>query len=194
MADNDQSINNENLIERLDRHLDWIKSCDTKASIVLAMLGIFLTLFASEQSINSLKEICTGIFTNINFANILYFIMLVCSCSLFFYGGYCLVNVLIPRDKRILSEAGLHQDSLYYFETIANSSFLDFKRKILNTENSAIKNETNDIISQIYVNAKICTIKYQYLKKGILYSFSGITLAMLLYVIGIVLVQLGGFK
>lgn len=40
-----------NLIERLDRHLDWIKSFDTKASILLAVIGIFLTIFTSEISI-----------------------------------------------------------------------------------------------------------------------------------------------
>ncbi|MCM3005888.1 hypothetical protein [Priestia koreensis] len=50
-----RNIDKTNLIERLDRNLDWIKSCDTKASIVIAVVGVFLTIFTSETSINMLK-------------------------------------------------------------------------------------------------------------------------------------------
>ena len=34
-----KKLNKEDLTQRLDRHLDWIKSCDTKASIVIAGEG-----------------------------------------------------------------------------------------------------------------------------------------------------------
>lgn len=64
----------DNLIQRLDRQLDWIKSCDTKASIVLAMVGIFLTLFLSDQSLGMIKRIITESINSINFSNILYLI------------------------------------------------------------------------------------------------------------------------
>jgi len=50
-----RNIDKTNLIERLDRNLDWIKSCDTKAAIVIAVVGVFLTIFTSETSINMLK-------------------------------------------------------------------------------------------------------------------------------------------
>ena len=38
------------LLDELDRHLEWIRSCDTKASIVLAMLGVLLLLFLLNYS------------------------------------------------------------------------------------------------------------------------------------------------
>ncbi|GIN25552.1 hypothetical protein FDF40_03645 [Clostridium sporogenes] len=183
-------IDKENLINRLDRHLDWIKSCDTKASIVLAIIGVFLTIFLSDQSLNMLKEIFKQIVNNINFSNILYLIFFVFSWCLFIYGSNCLVKVLIPRDKKILEEEGLYKDSLYYFETISNNSFLEFKRKVTRDKD----NEISDLLSQIYVNAKICAIKYQFFKKGIKYSFFGIVSIVLVFMIGALLVNIGGFN
>ncbi|TWM14724.1 hypothetical protein CHCC15091_1765 [Bacillus licheniformis] len=97
---------------------------------------------------------------------------------------------MIPRDKKILEEEGLYKDSLYYFETISNNSFLEFKRKVTRDKD----NEISDLLSQIYVNAKICAIKYQFFKKGIKYSFFGIVSIVLVFMIGALLVNIGGFN
>ncbi|MED3440149.1 hypothetical protein P4393_11830 [Bacillus subtilis] len=180
----------DNLIQRLDRHLDWIKSCDTKASIVLAMIGIFLTLFLSEQSLGMLKRILTESTHSINFSNILYLCIFTASWCLFIYGAFCLVKVLVPKNKRILDGEGLHRDSLYYFETTASNSFSEFKRRVLSQDEDE---ELRDILSQVYVNAQICTIKYEYFKKGIKFSFLGIASTMIIYLIGVLLIYLGGF-
>ena len=39
----------EDLIDRLDRILEWIKACDTKTSILLAGMGIVATILTSEK-------------------------------------------------------------------------------------------------------------------------------------------------
>ncbi len=78
------SLDKSNLTERLDRHLDWIKSCDTKASIVIAVLGVFLTIFTSENSIKMLKQILSQPLQHINFANLLYLLLFVISWVIFF--------------------------------------------------------------------------------------------------------------
>jgi Family of unknown function (DUF5706) len=185
-------LDKDNLIERLDRHLDWIKSCDTKSSIVIAGVGLFLTIFTSEHSIEMLKLILTQTLMNINFSNFLYLLFFIFSWVVFFYGAYCLIRVLIPRLGRdTLVYKGIHNDSLYFFETIAKNNYKEFKEKIEKESNG---DELTDILSQIYVNAKICTFKYQYYSKGIKYSFLGIAGVMLLYIVGVILVKLGGFK
>ncbi|MGE9752985.1 Pycsar system effector family protein [Bacillus inaquosorum] len=181
----------DNLIQRLDRHLEWIKSCDTKASIVLAMIGIFLTLFLSEQSLVMLKKILTQSMHTINFSNILYLLIFAFSWCIFIYGAFCLVKVLVPKNKEVLDGEGLHRDSLYYFETTASNSFSEFKRRVLAEDES---DELNDILSQIYVNAQICSIKYEYFKKGIKFSFLGIASTMSVYLIGVFLAYIGGFS
>ncbi|QRV11493.1 hypothetical protein JR311_20025 (plasmid) [Bacillus velezensis] len=190
MQERDHEKLKDNLIQRLDRHLDWIKSCDTKSSIVLAMIGIFLTLFLSDQSLGLLKRIVIESTRNVNFSNVLYLIILIGSWCIFVYGAYCLVKVLVPKNKKVLDGEGLHRDSLYYFETTASNSFTEFKRRVL-SENK--DDELKDILSQVYVNAQICTIKYAYFKKGIRFSFLGAASTLVIYLIGALLAYLGGF-
>ncbi|MDQ0049893.1 hypothetical protein J2T18_004215 [Paenibacillus polymyxa] len=186
------SLDKNNLIARLDRHLDWIKSCDTKSSIVLAVIGIFITIFTSEHSLNMLKHVLIQTIQHISFSNFLYLILFAVSWGVFIYGAYCLIRVLIPRlSKEVLAYEGVDNDSLYFFETISKKSFPDFKRKMESTNQ---EDEIVDILSQVYINANICTIKYSYYSKGIKYSFFGISGVMFLYVIGLILVKLGGFS
>ena len=47
----------EDLLNRLDRVLDWIKTCDTKASIFLAAIGIVVTIIGSEFFIKKYYQI-----------------------------------------------------------------------------------------------------------------------------------------
>lgn len=186
------SLNKENLIDRLDRNLDWIKSCDTKASIVIAVLGVFLTIFMSENSIKMLKEILSQPFQHINFANFLYLLLFVVFWTILLYGVYCLIRVLVPKlTKDVVSYEGTYKNSLYFFEGIAKNSFLEFKDKVTNTTK---EDEITDILSQVYINAKICTIKYSYYSKGIRCASLGIAGVIILYVIGMVLVMVGGFS
>ncbi|KIV58960.1 hypothetical protein AM501_09515 [Aneurinibacillus migulanus] len=192
MTEDSNSLDKNNLIAQLDRHLDWIKSCDTKSSIVIAGIGIFLTIFTSEHSINMLKLILSQTIQHISFSNFLYLLFFAVSWVVFIYGAYCLVRVLIPRlSKEVLAYEGICNDSLYFFETIAKNNFPEFKEKVINRNQ---EEEIADILSQIYVNAKICTIKYSYYSMGIKYSFLGVAGVIILYLIGVILIKLGGFS
>ncbi|MFV8830134.1 Pycsar system effector family protein [Alkalihalobacterium sp. APHAB7] len=188
----DKSIDKDDLLFQLDRHLDWIKSCDTKSSIVLAVVGIILSIFTSEHSIKMLNDILSNSVQNISFSNILYLLLFTLSWCVFLYGAYCLIRVLIPRlgKEGQAYDGTTHKDSLYYFEDISKNTFTEYKDKVFNRSND---NEITDILSQIFVNAKICTSKYSYYSKGIKYTSLGITGVVILYIIGIILVKTGGF-
>ncbi len=86
---------------------------------------------------------------------------------------------------------GTYKDSLYFFEAIAKSTFPEYKEKVAKRIE---EDDINDIMSQIFINAKICTIKYSLYKKGIKFSFLGIAGILILYVIGIILLKSGGFN
>ncbi|TFD99502.1 hypothetical protein E2626_14240 [Jeotgalibacillus salarius] len=176
---------------QLDRHLDWIKSCDTKASIVLAVIGIFLSALTAEHSINMFGEIAESTIKNISFSNILYITFLVIAFSTFIYGVYNLIRVLTPR---LSKEASFSNEidianSLYFFESISGHHYKDFKSKFYSRSKS---DEIDDIIGQIYINANIATAKYHNYSKGIKFSFIGITAIVILFVFGIILVKAGG--
>lgn len=192
MSTNNTFLDRDNLINRLDRHLDWIKSCDTKASIVIAGLGLFLTIFTSEQSLKGLGSVLNVAVKDLNFANLLFLLMVTTSFLSILYGGYNLIRVLVPRLKKDTSLlSNIRNDSLYYFETIADRDFTSFRQSISEESES---DEVQDLLSQIYINAKICSIKYKYYGKGIQCSFLGISAFIVLYMIGIILLKVGGFE
>jgi hypothetical protein len=179
------------LIEELDRLLDWIKSCDTKASIVLAVVGIFVAGFTSEHSIKMLNTIISTSINNISFSNLLYLLLTAASWFIFVYGAYNLIRVLVPRLKKsVMVYEGTNQKSLYYFETISDRTFLEYKEQKMDR---SAEEDIDDILSQIFINAKVSTKKYSFYHKGILYAFTGMAGTLILYIIGILLVKLGGF-
>lgn len=180
------SLNKNDLIDSLNRHLDWIKSCDTKASIVLAVTGIFLTIFTSSHSLEALNKIFKSIFDNLDFANLLYLVIFIIGWCLFIYGAYCLIKVLVPRLKKDV----MANDSLYYFESISNRNFTDFKDSM---KNISTDDEEHDLLTQIYINAEICTNKYHYFNKGIKWTFIGVAIILAVYVVGIIFLKVGGF-
>jgi Family of unknown function (DUF5706) len=179
------------LCQQLDRHLDWIKSCDTKSSIVLAVVGIFLTIFTSEHSVNMLKKILIASSKNLNFSNFLYLLFFLVAWCIFVYGSYCLIRVLVPSlTKDTLEYDGIQSDSLYFFEKISKNKFLEYRSKVFNKTDA---DQIEDILSQIFINAKICTKKYEYYSRAIKLAFTGIASILLLYVIGVILIKTGGF-
>ncbi|WP_251135789.1 Pycsar system effector family protein [Exiguobacterium sp. s133] len=186
-----KKLKKEDLIQRLDRHLDWIKSCDTKASIVIAGAGIFLSIFTAEHSINMLNQILTQTIRNINFSNFLYLTLFVISWGGFIHGAYCLVRVLVPMMKKevLIYQQDTRLDSLYYFESIDDKKFLEFKEKMIS---ETPEEEIEDLLTQIYINARICSAKYSFYRRGIRSIFIGISGVLILYTVGIILLKLGG--
>ncbi|WP_431029660.1 Pycsar system effector family protein [Lysinibacillus sp. LZ02] len=185
------NLEKDNLLERLDRLLDWIKSCDTKASIGITAVGIFLTIFLSEKSLTGINKIIIAATRDFNFSNLIYLLLIFIAALSVIYGGFNLISVLVPRLNSFASKiSGTRSISFYYFGSIANGDYDTFKQKI---QNETEDDEIEDILSQIYINSKICDVKFRYYKKGIIYSFSGIVALILLYVIGFLLLKLGGF-
>lgn len=184
------SLKKDKLLEQLDRHLDWIKSCDTKASIVLAVIGLFLTVFTSDHSIKLLNKIFPLVIANLNYSTVIYLLLWGLSAISFVVGVYSLIKVLVPQlNEEVSTHKVPIKDSLYYFETIAANTFTEYKVKM---ETRIGEEELSDLLSQIYINAQVCTTKYSSYKRGIISSFTGIAGFLILYVIGFILLKVGG--
>lgn len=184
-------VDRTDLLARLDRLLDWIKSCDTKASIVIAAIGLFLTLFTSDNFFGFWKRILSGAMSHLNFSNLLFLIFFSLAAISFIYGAYCLVRVLTPRlSKEVEMMEGMHADSLYFFESISRNKYREFSEKVRSRTNDE---DLNDILSQVYINAKICTVKYAYYQKGIRYGAIGLSALFIIFLIGVILSKTGGF-
>ena len=169
MENDEKMEKKEDLLDRLNRVLEWIRACDTKASILLAVIGLIMTIFSSEYFFTKYKQIIKYNLNNFDFSKFLFFFILIIFLLLFIFGIICLVLELNPS---LISKRNSNRDinSLYFFESIANKELAQFKQEILET---SIDDDLEDISTQIYINSKICTRKYKLTKFGVLCSMTG---------------------
>ena len=167
---NDEKVKKkEDLLDRLDRILEWIRACDTKSSILLAIISLIMTIFSSEFFIIKYKLIIKYNLNDFDFSKFLFLLILSCFLLLFLSGIIYLVLELNPQ---LISKKNANKDinSLYFFESIEKKELAQFKQEILEV---GIESDIEDISTQIYINSKICTRKYKYTKLGILNSMTG---------------------
>ena len=181
------------LLDILDRIIKFIHSCDTKASIILGIIGVSLIVFFTGGGIDNIKFIIINTYLLLpSCINIVCFIFLLLKIILSFIlivsGIIYILLVLYPKtDKSLFQQEGLDSGSIIFFGTIAEKDFnkcrkyLQYKDKLLNT---TAENYENDIISQIYINGGICHKKHENFKRGCKLTFIGAILTILLLILG----------
>lgn len=169
MANDEKVKKKEDLLDRLDRILEWIRACDTKASILLAIIGLIMTIFSSEFFFTKYKLIIKSNLEFFDFSKFSFLFVLGIFSILFLFGIICLVLELNPS---MMSKKNANKDinSLYFFASIEKKELAQFKQEILDV---SIDSDIEDISTQIFINAKICTTKYKFTKVGILCSMTG---------------------
>ena len=129
----------------------------------LILTSDFFVMKLSElvEPIKSFWEKGDGFFDWCNFVMIATFVIM------FFFAArtiYYLVSVFIGNtDYGKYKQVELEKKSSFFYGSIADMSYKDFKEKLLNSQ----YNSTNDLISQIYVNSVICKSKFDYYKFGL---------------------------
>ena len=162
------------ILERID---NWINNCDSKASIIIGFDGVILTLILTSNFYNFISNISC----KVTCCGILFLIFVI--VSIFIFGMFKLVQVIIPQTcAKTFKEIDLKEDSLIYFKSISQSeTFLNYKARLSLYDK---KEQLNDVLSQIYINSKICTQKFDNLKLGIQLSLLGIIGFLVIFVIG----------
>lgn len=161
----------EFLQSTLDRIIGFVNSCDVKASIVLGIFGIAVGGLLSDS-------ILSIILCNLNIAigsdgliAIIYLIMFVISSLSILTGLFSLICAISAKIK--LSK----KDSKIYFVDIAeNADDEAYKKKLFPLRETDV---VDDLISQIYINSKICTRKYKRYNFGLKTLAFGIVVFLL---------------
>lgn len=173
-------VTKEDLYKNLDVINQWINNSDNKASIILGLVGILLTIIFTTGNITSqTTKIMKELFLNTNFSDILYLIFFlgsICICIL----GLCdLIKVLIPTLKMKTNKI----KSYMFFGSIScYTSFNEYKEDLLKSTEEDI---FEDLLNQVYQNSIICNKKYENFAKGIKYFLVGFVSALILYCIGV---------
>ena len=89
------TIEKSDLIATLDRNIEFVDRCDMKVSIVLAILGVILTIIFTNDGISSLWHILKTAFSfkNTSF-DVVYLFFLVLFAAGYSYGMLKLIMVL----------------------------------------------------------------------------------------------------
>lgn len=169
----------EDLIDRLDRILEWIKTCDTKTSILLAGMGIVGTILTSEKFLQKETDMWEVFSRNIGWLKFICILLFIMSVELIIVSIFFFILELNPFlfSKKI---GNTKIDSLYFFGTISKKSSRTFKKQYFE---QTLTNDVDDLLNQVYMNAKICDFKYKRTKRGIICStIGGIGLGIVFFV------------
>ena len=161
-------LDEDALQKRLLLTNSWISNCDQKAGLILAATSVILPIVVSnsvfleiiQKNVKNLCEIL-NVYSLVFILTLALFIILLSACI--FYLFKCLEGKV---DSSVFSEKELQTESLLFFQTIAKKSFRQYKTEIKQINEKKI---FEDYLSQIYINSKICTVKFTNYNKGLKY-------------------------
>ncbi|NVM56061.1 MAG: hypothetical protein HWN66_20350 [Candidatus Helarchaeota archaeon] len=137
---------------------EWIKAADNKANFLVAFYSVLIgsLLVQMKNYIEIIKNCnCSVLFILISCFLLLSFFFIGKS----FWHFYCVVHPRIAPRKYIKDKP----KSNIFWGDIASVEFNEFKSKIQNQE---INNLFSDILSQLYINSKICDEKFKNVKSA----------------------------
>ena len=164
---NTTSFNAEELKDNLDRVNMWIGNCDQKASFILAIIGVVLSIcFTSDSFVFIKSDIVSPVLsaidnsTTISLLTIFEAVLLLTLFSFLIISVFRMIFALRAKtDLKKLSQPGMVSNSMLHYQTIANMTYREFCEKEVHI--------LNDLRSQFYVNSCICTSKFENYKKGV---------------------------
>ena len=146
----------------------WVGNCDQKAGLILAMLGVGVTILFTSDFVRFIRnELVIPFKTYLHeFIGVLDWHRLFIALTLIYVAigilmcFYHLLNsILAKTDLNKFSQAGLENPSMFQYEAIAGKTYREYCESEVNL--------LNDLRSQVYVNSVICTIKFKHYNKAI---------------------------
>lgn len=171
IPDIDNNKGKEELQFTLESVNSWLNNCDQKAGMLLAVIGVATTIlftgdfvkFIREHIFTPFVEFCEGqgehLFSwgrfTVFFLLVIAVILLIMSCYYLFRA----IGANINYTKMYEENPGLVKRSYIFFGTISNMKYKEFKKDEADYD--------EDLKSQIYVNSKIATNKFQNYNRGL---------------------------
>ena len=165
------NVTKDELYKQLEIIQNWVSNVDVKASIIIGIVGIFFGIIGTNnelqknlfKSLKPIKDIA-----NVDFSIILSIFFLICYILIAYFLFQILsslLKVLIGRiNPDVYEEEGLETSSLIFFGSIAKKRFKNYKDCVTDGNDNSQK---NDLLSQIFINSKICDKKFKYYNKAI---------------------------
>ena len=132
--------------QTLERNIGFVTSCDTKTSIVLAIVGVLLTIILTNEGLNEIYNIIKSCVTTKGFCNVVYLVCFIASIFIMAMGVFKLVGVLIARTTQ--KSIGREETaSLIFFAGIKKSGDCNNYKEKFNVMSR--EDLLNDLIKEI---------------------------------------------
>lgn len=168
----------------LDRTNMWIGNCDQKASFLLALVSVVITIIFTSGATSKIMEVLVNPFIvywrdNVGsfcFWRTLDAVMLIVGLVLAFVSMmYLLFSLMAKTVYSRFQQPGMEQKSHLFYGHIASMSYDEFCHSNVD--------KFNDMRSQVYTNSIICSDKFKNYKIGanaVLWALPILTIAFLL--------------
>lgn len=167
--DQDMDKKMEEQKERMDRIIEWVKTCDTKTSIMLSLTVLVTSLLiGNDYMLNGLQQILSNIFGACKNPSLYGFslsatlALTAMLCCLYLVGSSLLhfIRVLSAKtDPKQTRDDLVKTDSLIHFKSIADiKTYNEFKSRMMQETDDE---KYEDLLSQTYINAKRCEEKFE---------------------------------
>lgn len=168
----------------LDRTNMWIGNCDQKASFLLALVGVVITIIFTSGATSKIMEVLVNPFIaywrdNVGsfcFWRTLDAVLLIVGLVLAFVSMmYLLFSLMAKTVYSRFQQPGMEQKSHLFYGHIASMSYDEFCHSNVD--------KFNDMRSQVYTNSIICSDKFKNYKIGanaVLWALPILTIAFLL--------------
>lgn len=164
----------------------WLNNCDQKAGILLAVVGVVITVLVTSDFLKDLKTYIFSPFVkywtedcglNFSWSKYTVFILLAIAGGMLITSCYYLfksIRANIDYDKMREENPNLVRTSFVFWRSISGMSYDDFKRENVNY--------VDDLKSQIYVNSKIAMAKFKNYNEGLHWFKSLLLVSVMLFV------------
>lgn len=180
----DTKDSTEKMKDKLDWVNMWIGNCDQKASFLLALLGVAATVVCTSDLFIKIKEVlitplkifCQTGEGSFDFLRTLLALCLIASFVAILIALILLIFCLKANiDPKKFHQDGMTERSRIFFVSIAKMPYNDFI--------AASKEEERDLSTQVYINSAICTKKFNYYNKAIVWVLVAIPTFLLSVII-----------
>lgn len=151
------------LENRLNRIIEWVKTCDNKATTLLSITALVLTiLLAGDYIMTGMQTIISSAYdpklTEPSVCGIIAVICFVLSVLLLLASLVCCILVVrakISENQR--KQPDIKTDSLIHFHNISQLKYSQYKQAL---DAESDEDYIEDLKSQIYINASRCKEKF----------------------------------
>ena len=180
---------------RMDRIIEWVKTCDTKTSIMMSVVLLVPTFtIGTDWVLSKLEDVISIIVEAIHndsigysfVINFIVLLLLVITITFTIVSFCFFVSVLKAKTKENTCGDDVKTNSLIHFNYISSVNFETYKELSHNEQES---DYYEDLLSQTYINSKRCAEKFKHYNKGLRWLCFAL-ISLILFILMLFLVQL----